>query len=267
MRDKKMPVYFISHGGGPWPWLSGPYRDAYHHLEVSLQALPSELPRKPQAILMISGHWEENKFSIMTNPHPSMLYDYGGFPEHTYHIKYPAPGSPELASRVHSLLSAAGFQSQNNSERGFDHGAFTPLAVSFPQADIPVVQLSLRSDYDPEAHIQVGRALASLRDEGILIIGSGLSYHNLRLFDQRASKPSREFDTWLQNTLKLDPQSRLEKILEWEKAPSARLAHPQEDHLLPLMVSLGAAENEVARLSYHEDQFFGGISVSSFCFG
>jgi aromatic ring-opening dioxygenase catalytic subunit (LigB family) len=263
----KMPVYFISHGGGPWPWLQGPYREAYRQLEASLQKLPQELPEKPKAILMISGHWEENTFSIMTHPKPEMLYDYGGFPEHTYHIKYSAPGSPELAFKVQSLLKDAGITAQLNPHRGFDHGTFTPLAVSYPNADIPVVQLSLRKDYDPEIHLQVGKALASLRDEGVLIIGSGLSYHNLRLFDQRASKPSREFDSWLQTTLKLDPKERREKLLDWEKAPSARLAHPQEDHLIPLMVAVGAAENETSQLSYHEDQFMGGIAVSSFRFG
>lgn len=263
----KMPVYFISHGGGPWPWLQGPYREAYRQLEASLQKLPQELPEKPKAILMISGHWEEESFSIMTNPKPEMLYDYGGFPEHTYHIKYAAPGSPELALKVQSLLKDAGITAKLNPHRGFDHGTFTPLAVSYPDADIPVVQLSLREDYDPEVHLQVGKALASLRDEGVLIIGSGLSYHNLRLFDQRASKPSHEFDAWLQTTLKLNPKERREKLLEWEKAPSARLAHPQEDHLIPLMVAVGAAENETSQLSYHEDQFMGGIAVSSFRFG
>jgi len=263
----KMPVYFISHGGGPWPWLQGPYREAYRQLEASLQKLPQELPEKPKAILMISGHWEENSFTIMTHPKPEMLYDYGGFPEHTYHIKYAAPGSPELAFKVQALLKEVGIKANLDPHRGFDHGTFTPLAVSYPNADIPVVQLSLRADYDPETHLKVGRALASLRDEGVLIIGSGLSYHNLRLFDQRAAKPSHEFDAWLQTTLNLNPKERSEKLLEWENAPSARLAHPQEDHLIPLMVAVGAAENETTQLSYHEDQFMGGIAVSSFRFG
>jgi aromatic ring-opening dioxygenase catalytic subunit (LigB family) len=264
----KMPVYFISHGGGPWPWLQGPYREAYKQLESSLQKIPGELPEKPKAILMISGHWEEKNFSIMNHPQPPMLYDYGGFPEHTYRIKYSAPNSPELVSRIQSLLNSVGIHSDLDPNRGFDHGTFTPLAVSYPNADIPVVQLSMRADYDPEIHLKIGQALAPLRDEGILIIGSGLSYHNLRMFDQRAAKPSHEFDAWLQDTIiKSEPQQRWAQLIEWEKAPSARLAHPREDHLIPLMVAVGAAGDEMGKLSYHEDDFMGGIAVSSFRFG
>ena len=264
----KMPTYFISHGGGPWPWLDGPYREAMRPLEQSLQQLPKELPEKPKAILMISGHWEDDQFSIMASPHPQMLYDYGGFPEHTYHIKYSAPGSPELALKVQSLLKNAGLNARLDAERGFDHGTFAPLAVSYPNADVPVIQLSLRADYDPETHLKVGRALAPLREEGILIVGSGLSYHNLRMFDQRAAMPSHEFDDWLQKTLiNSQPKERSARLLAWKDAPSARLAHPQEDHLLPLMVAVGAAEDEQGRLSYHEDAFLGGLAVSSFRFG
>lgn len=264
----KMPVYFISHGGGPWPWLQGPYREAYKELEASLKKLPTDLPEKPKAILIISGHWEEKNFSIMTNPKPPMLYDYGGFPEHTYRIQYPAANSLELVSRVESLLKGIGISADLDPNRGFDHGTFTPLAVSYPDADIPVVQLSMRDDYDPETHLKIGQALAPLRDEGILIIASGLSYHNLRLFDQRAAKPSHEFDAWLQDTIiHSNATDRRAKLLEWDKAPSARLAHPQEDHLIPLMVAVGAAEGEAGKLSYHEDDFMGGIAVSSFRFG
>lgn len=264
----RLPTFFISHGGGPWPWLEGSMREAMKNLRRSLEALPKELPEKPKAILMISGHWEEEGFAIMSSPNPGMLYDYGGFPAYTYQIKYPAPGSPELAARVHDLLSKAGIDSQLDPVRGFDHGMFSPMAVSYPDADMPVVQLSIRNDYDPVAHLNLGRALAPLRDEGILIIGSGLSYHNLRSFDARAEKPSREFDAWLSETLvENSPEERKQRLLEWERAPSARLAHPQEDHLIPLMVAVGAAEEDSAIRFYHEDDFFGGISVSSFRFG
>lgn len=265
---KKMPTYFISHGGGPWPWLEGSYRAAYGQLEKSLSALPLELPERPKAILMVSAHWEEEDFTIMTSPQPPMIYDYGGFPEHTYHIKYAAPGSPELAQKVQALLKNDGILSRLNAERGFDHGTYTPLAVAYPKADIPILQLSIKSDYNPEAHLKLGRALAPLREAGILIIGSGLSYHNLRLFDQRAAQPSHEFDSWLQETLiHSSTKERSAKLLLWENAPSARIAHPQEDHLLPLMVAVGAAEDEPCKLSYHEDGFLGGIAVSSFRFG
>lgn len=264
----KMPTYFISHGGGPWPWLEGNYRQAYNVLEKSLKELPDHLPAIPKALLVISGHWEEKKIGIMSSLAPGMIYDYGGFPEHTYHIKYSAPGDPALALQVQSLLSAAGIESELNEQRGFDHGTYTPLAVAYPKANIPIVQISMRADYNPEAHLNLGRALAPLRNEGVLIIGSGLSYHNLRLFDQRASKPSHEFDLWLQQILlQSDFKERSSKLIDWEKAPSARIAHPAEDHLLPLMVAVGAAEDEKGQLCYHEDHFFGGIAVSSFRFG
>jgi aromatic ring-opening dioxygenase catalytic subunit (LigB family) len=252
---KRMPTYFISHGGGPWPWLAGRFRDALEPLKISLEALPSELPEAPKAILMVSGHWEENDVTIMSSPKPGMVYDYSGFPQHTYQIQYPAPGEPRLAERVNALLRDAGIKSHLDPSRGFDHGAFVPLAVSWPNADIPVVQLS------------IGRALAPLRDEGVLIIASGLSYHNLRVFDARAAKPSHEFDTWLQDTLlKSSSQDRSRKLIDWEKAPSSRLAHPQEDHLIPLMVAVGAAESDEAELTYHDDNLLGGIAVSSFRF-
>jgi aromatic ring-opening dioxygenase catalytic subunit (LigB family) len=264
----RMPTYFISHGGGPWPWLDGSFREAFETLKISLEALPNELPEKPKAILMVSGHWEEKNFAIMSSPKPAMVYDYSGFPAHTYQIKYPAPGSPEVAARVQELLNQAGIESRLDPTRGFDHGTFAPLAVAYPDADVPVVQLSVRRDYDPAAHFELGRALAPLRDEGVLIIGSGLSYHNMRMFDARAVKPSHEFDEWLSDTL-IDstPSDRSKRLLDWEKAPSARLAHPQEDHLIPLMVAVGAAGDDPASLCYHEEQFMGGIAVSSFRFG
>jgi len=263
----RMPTYFISHGGGPWPWLDN-MREVFKHLKVSLEAMPGELPEKPKAILMISGHWEEHDFAIMSSPRPGMEYDYYGFPEHTYRIKYPAPGSPEVAARVQALLTEAGIKSSLDPDRGFDHGTFAPLAVSYPNADVPVVQLSIKKGYDPEAHLKLGRALAPLRDEGVLIIGSGLSYHNLRAFNASAVKPSHEFDGWLRQTLlESVPAVRRQRLMEWEKAPSARFAHPQEDHLIPLMVAVGAAEEDHAVLCYHEDELMGGIAVSSFRFG
>ncbi|HET9122309.1 MAG TPA: class III extradiol ring-cleavage dioxygenase [Acidiferrobacteraceae bacterium] len=263
-----MPTYFLSHGGGPWPWLEGPYREACRLLEDSLRRLPQDLPEPPRAILMVSGHWEEREFAVMGNPQPKMLYDYAGFPEHTYHVQYPAPGAPALAVRIQTLLRSAGLKAHLDADRGFDHGVFAPLAVAFPAADVPVTQLSLRADLDPEVHLAAGRALASLRDEGILIIGSGLSYHNLRLFDPRAAAPSRAFDDWLQTTLlHTAAPARSVRLRAWDSAPSARTAHPRADHLLPLMVAVGAAETDTAALAYHEDAFLGGIAVSSFRFG
>jgi aromatic ring-opening dioxygenase catalytic subunit (LigB family) len=169
---------------------------------------------------------------------------------------------------VRGLIEGAGFAARLDPRRGFDHGAFTPLAVIYPDADVPVLELSLWHDYDPAAHLAVGRALAPLRDEGVLIVGSGLSYHNLRDFGPGAKVPSAAFDRWLQQTLvDASPAERDARLIAWETAPSARQAHPQEEHLLPLMVAVGAAGDDRATCVYHQDDFFGGITVSSFRFG
>jgi aromatic ring-opening dioxygenase catalytic subunit (LigB family) len=265
---KRLPTYFLSHGGGPWPWLSGPFREHYRQLEASLQATGRELAGKPRAILVVSGHWEAAEFTVMTSPHPGMVYDYTGFPDHTYAVQYPAPGSPELAARVQGLLEAAGLAARPDDRHGFDHGCFAPLAVMFPAADVPVVQLSLKAGYDPQAHLAAGRALAPLRDEGVLILGSGLSYHNLREFGEQAKGASAAFDAWLQETLlRSPPAERTRRLLQWETAPAARRAHPREDHLIPLLVAVGAAEDEAAACVYHEQDFFGGVTASSFRFG
>ncbi len=268
-QQMRLPTYFISHGGGPWPWLKEGMRGAYDKLEASLKELPRETGTPPpQAILAVSGHWEEREFTVMSGARPPMLYDYSGFPEHTYRIEYAAPGAPQVARRVLELLAAAGLGAREDAARGFDHGVYAPLAVAYPEANVPVLQLSIRSDYDPETHLAAGRALAPLRDEGVLILGSGLSYHNLRQFDERARVPSREFDEWLTAAVcgaRAEERNRL--LRDWQRAPSARAAHPREDHLIPLMVAAGAAEAEAAVRVYHEDAFFGGITVSSFRFG
>lgn len=265
----KLPTYFISHGGGPWPWLKNEWGNAMQQLEASLKDIPRQLGVTPKAVLVISGHWEAPEFTVMASPKPPMVYDYSGFPEHTYHVQYPAPGSPALAARVEELLKAAGIPVRQDSARGYDHGTFTPLVAMYPDADVPVVQLSLKHGYDPEAHLALGRALAPLREEGVLIIGSGLSYHNLyEMMSPRAKDASAQFDGWLQEALlKSDPQARVKKLLRWDQAPSARRAHPEEDHLIPLMVAVGAAEDEDATCVYHEDAFFGNVTASSFRFG
>jgi aromatic ring-opening dioxygenase catalytic subunit (LigB family) len=267
----RLPTYYLSHGGGPWPYLTGDFRKEFDVLEASLKEIPRALAVRPKAILMVSGHWEEPQFSVMTHERPPMVYDYSGFPEHTYHVQYSAPGAPALAARTQKLLGDAGISVHADPRRGFDHGTFAPLAAMYPKADVPVFQLSLRADYDPAAHLAVGRALAPLRDEGVLIIGSGLSYHNLRRFGVEGAKASAEFDAWLSDVLNAgshsDPAARAERLKAWAKAPSARLAHPQEDHLIPLMVALGAAEKDASSRVYHEDKFFGGLTVSSWRFG
>src|SRR6185437_4263351 len=154
--------------------------------------------------------------------------------------------------------------------RGFDHGTYSVLAVTHPQADVPVFQVSIRADYDPQAHVRLGRALAPLRDEGVLIIGSGSSYHNLRRFfgPRGRNEDSAKFDTWLRETLvESAPSRRSQRLLEWERAPAAREAHPREDHLMPLHVVAGAAEGEPGRIVYRQDDFLGTIALSSYRFG
>ncbi|NYT63932.1 dioxygenase [Alcaligenaceae bacterium] len=264
----KLPVYFISHGGGPWPYIPA-MQASNTALAASLADIPKQLGRTPKAILMVSAHWEtQGTFAVMTSPHPAMLYDYYGFPEHTYQIQYPAAGSPELALRVQQLLSGAGLPIAADPERGFDHGAFVPAYVMYPQGNVPMVQLSIDAAYNPALHWELGSALAPLREEDILIIGSGLSYHNLRQIYGGGSEASAQFDAWLQQTvLHAPPEQRAALLASWESAPAARLAHPREDHLIPLMVAAGAAETDPATCVYHEAQAFAGITVSSFRFG
>ncbi len=186
---------------------------------------------------------------MSTAVQPPMEYDYSGFPEHTYRIQYKAPGSPSLAARVRALLDAAGLQCGEDVTRGFDHGTFVPLGLMFPQADVPIVLLSMKSNYDPDEHIRAGQALLPLRDEGVLIIASGLTYHNMRGFGRSESMAvSETFEAYLNDAISTpDVVARLDKIRHWERAPAARLAHPREDHLIPLMVAVGAAGDDAGR--------------------
>jgi len=263
----RLPVYFISHGGGPWPWIPD-MRERLGTLEASLADMPRQIGRTPRAVLVVSGHWEADTFQVMSTPRPPMVYDYRGFPPHTYSIRYDAPGAPEVAARVRDLLQAAGIPAGLDDRQGFDHGTFSPLVVMYPDADVPVLQLSLKTGYDVDAHLAAGRALAPLRDEGVLIVGSGLSYHNLRNFGPGAAAPSAAFDAWLRQVLApASAAARAEALRGWDRAPSARLAHPQEDHLVPLMVAAGAAGDDPSTLVYHDAHVFGGVTASSWRFG
>lgn len=262
----RLPTYFISHGGGPWPWLAG-MRQQLALLEASLARMPDEIGQTPKAVLVISGHWEAGDFAVMTSAKPPMVYDYYGFPPETYEISYPAPGAPQIAQRAADLIAAAGLPVHLDPAQGFDHGTFAPLAIIYPDADVPVFQVSLRANYDPAEHLALGRALAPLRDEGVLIIGSGLSYHNLGLMGPAAKTPSDGFDAWLTEAMALSPLARTAALVDWEQAPYARTCHAQEDHLVPLFAALGAAEGDVATRVYHEQGLFGGVTASSFRFG
>ncbi|RZL94775.1 MAG: dioxygenase [Variovorax sp.] len=264
----RLPTYFISHGGGPWPWMKQEMGSTYARLEAALADMPRQIGRTPRAILMVSAHWEAPAFTVQASAKPPMVYDYGGFPAHTYQVHYDAPGSPELARRVRQLIAAAGMPAVLDADRGFDHGAFSPMAAIYPQADVPMVQLSLKRGLDPAEHFALGRALAPLRDEDVLIVGSGLSYHNLRNFGPQAHAVSKAFDDWLDETVvQGPPDRRAARLDDWASAPSARAAHPREEHLIPLMVAAGAAETEAGVRVYHEEAFMGGLVVSSYRFG
>lgn len=263
-----LPTFFLNHGGGPWPWMDGPMRRGYDQLEASLQAVIPALDEKPKAILVVSAHWEEAVPHVSTHPAPPMLYDYYGFPEHTYHIRYAAPGSPDLAMRVRDLLRAGGMDCREDAQRGFDHGTFSMMQPIRPEADIPIVQLSVLTSFDAAAHIAMGRLLQPLRDEGVLVLGSGLSYHNLRAFGAQGHTASHAFDRWLRENLAgVDAAPRLAALERWTEAPAALQAHPRPEHLLPLMVIAGAAGQDPCSIQFHQDDFFGGLAVTSFRFG
>jgi aromatic ring-opening dioxygenase catalytic subunit (LigB family) len=262
----RMPVVFLPHGGGPWPWVDLSLFEPSERddLAAYLSSVADVPKQRPKALLVVSAHWEERVPTVMTSPQPPMLYDYYGFPPESYRITWPAPGSPELAARVQSLLHGAGFESATDANRGFDHGTFVPLKLTYPGADVPAVQLSLIKGLDPEQHIALGRALAPLRDEGIFIIGSGMSYHNLRNFGPAGSADSELFDAWLRETARLEQGERDRRLAQWQQAPRARAVHPREEHLLPLMVIAGAAGTDRATLAWNHT--FGRVRLSAYHF-
>lgn len=244
------PVLFIPHGAGPCFFMDWNPPGTWEGMAGFLKGVAASLPARPRAILMVSAHWRTPGFRVSAGEYPELIYDYHGFPDHTYELTYPAPGAPALAEQVDRLLSQAGLASQRDTERGFDHGMFVPLKLMFPEADIPVVQLSLRDDLDPAAHLAAGEALASLRDEGVLIVGSGMSFHNMRGYgDPRFAAISDEFDHWLSAAIEAAPEQRELALQRWEQAPSARLCHPPraEEHLLPLLVAAGAGGDSIGR--------------------
>lgn len=249
-QDRAQIVYF-SHGGGPLPLLGDP---GHRAMVDFMRRLPEQLAR-PEAILVISAHWEEGEATLLGAPRPPMLYDYYGFPAPAYEITYPAPGSPDLAGRIAGLLGESGIAARVDPRRGFDHGLFIPLKLIYPQAGIPSLQLSLLRGLDPAAHIALGRALRGLLPDNLLVIGSGFSFHNMAAFSwQGAGRPdpaNDAFQDWLIDacTAPLPQPERERRLVEWEQAPSARYCHPREEHLLPLHVCLGMA-GKPARLIF-----------------
>jgi aromatic ring-opening dioxygenase catalytic subunit (LigB family) len=248
MAETRQPSLFIPHGGGPCFFMDDPH-GLWAKLRRFLEGLPGALREPPTAILLVSGHWEADGFALTSNAHPSLIYDYYNFPPHTYELRYEAPGSPPLAARAETLLRNAGLKSSLDAERGLDHGVFIPLKVAWPEADVPIVQMSLDQSLDPELHLSAGKALAPLREEGVLIVGSGMSFHNMQAYrDPGALTPSARFDAWLDQAIEAAPPTRDYALAEWSKAPMARYAHPREEHLIPLMVAAGASEQPGTRV-------------------
>ena len=267
-QPSRMPAWFIPHGGGPCFFMDWNPLDAWLRMANFLKGLSGTLPSRPKAIVVVSAHWLESTVSVTGAKNPSLIYDYYGFPPHTYELKYPALGNPELAQTIVEALAQAQIAAKVDALRGFDHGLFVPMMLMFPKADIPVVQLSLNSNLDPRTQMELGQALQPLRDQGVLIIGSGMSFHNMRGYgDPKFGPISDEFDFWLTQTVQSQPLERFEALLNWDKAPHARQCHPpsQEEHLLPLMVAAGAASEEMGKRVFSDRVM--ETTLSAYTFG
>lgn len=240
-------IFFIPHGGGPLPLMDDP---GYARLAEMLQTLNGDV-QCHKAIIVVTAHWETERPTLTRLAQPAMLYDYYGFPQKAYEIVYPAPGAPALADRVADALAAQGFDPAFDDERGFDHGVYVPMTLIRPEADIPILQMSVLESLDPAQHIAMGRALAPFIGEDIALIGSGFSFHNLGALTGRAKfdvaegqAEAKAFHDWLDHSIcspQLGPDQREKALIDWASAPGARFCQPREEHLLPLHVCLGAA--------------------------
>jgi len=270
MTTQRVPTAFIPHGGGPWPILGldmmpPEETTALADYMRSIARVPAE---KPRALVVVSAHWEAEKVTINTGAEPELYFDYSGFPPESYELTWPAPGDPELAGEIEDLLRAGGLATARNADRGFDHGTFVPMILAYPEADVPVVQVSLKRGLDPAEHLAMGEALAPLRDRGVYILGSGNSFHNLRaLFgrDRTHVEAARAFDEWLAQAVARPRAERNAELSRWAEAPGARQSHPREEHLLPLMVVAGAAGEDPGRVAWRGSM--AGMALSAHHFG
>lgn len=268
MTTQTLPTLFVPHGAGPCFFMDWTPANTWSKMANWLRSVPELIGSQPKALLLISGHWEAPRFTVNAQAAPPLLYDYSGFPPHTYDLEYAAAGSPELASRVRVLLDAAGIDNEEEYARGLDHGVFIPMKVAFPDADVPIVQLSLKSGLSPAEHLALGQALAPLRQESVLIVGSGMSFHNMRRFrfdDTDVDPDSVHFDQWLSETVSLPARTREQRLIEWAAAPGGRASHPREEHLLPLYVVAGAAGDDNGQQVF-QDRVIGSMQ-SAFMFG
>jgi len=268
-KAEEMPTFFLSHGGGPCFFLESntpPMSEMDKNSDVDRwykTFAANFVTTKPSAILVISAHWEEAVVHVQSKAKPSLYFDYYGFPPHTYELTYPSPGNPQLAKKVVDLLTSANIKAQLDDKRDYDHGIFVPLKVMYPNADIPVVGMSLVSGLDPDLHFRIGQALQPLRKEGVLIVGSGFATHNTvaSFSDNNWAAP---WVDWLSKvvTKSSDPSELRRNLVQWSAAPQARKAHPREEHLIPLHVAAGAGGGKNAEIIL--DKFVGTLSFLSF---
>ena len=262
-----LPTLYIPHGGGPCFFMDPPANDPHRWdgLASYLRGIDASLGAPPRAVLVISGHWETEQPTVNVAERPTLLFDYHGFPEPTYRLKYPVAGAPDLEPRVRSLLAAAGFDLGVESKRGLDHGVFVPFMLIYPRANVPIMQLSLQQGLDPGQHLAIGRALAPLRKQGVLLVGSGMSYHNLAaMFSGGGTEAAVAFDAWLEEAV-TDTEARERRLTAWRDAPGGRESHPRAEHLLPLMVAAGAAVGDRAIRDFSES--IAGKPIAGFRFG
>jgi len=260
---KTASIIYIPHGGGPLPVMG---HEGHLKLVKFLRQIPEQLPL-PEAVAVISAHWEMDIPVITSGDSPHLIYDYFGFPEAAYKLQYPAPGAKDFAEQALGLLSQAGIKARTDEKRGFDHGLFIPLSLMLPQADVPCCQISLCADLDPSTHLNIGEALAALATQNIWILGSGFSFHNMAAFAMgrqrhgeddkidEIDEKNQAFQDWLKETCtsgNLSPEQRKDRMVRWEFAPHARTCHPREDHLLPLMVCMGTAGYEKGEVLFDD---------------
>lgn len=238
-------LLFVSHGGGPRPLFADP---EHQQLVAALKQYSAELKR-PDVIFVLSAHWEESEsLKVTASANPNLYYDYYNFPPESYEIQYPCPGAPELAAKIQETLQAKGLPTELETERGLDHDVFVPVKLLYPEADIPVLQLSMHSSLDADQHLAIGEALRDLDIENLLIIGSGFTFHNMRVFyvppSAEINTANSAFEDWLEETLysgELNYPQLRSALVDWEKAPYARFCQPREDHLIPLHMCAGIA--------------------------
>src|SRR5215470_18017203 len=259
MTSQQLPALFLSHGSPMLVFEDIPARHFIAGLARTIE--------RPKAILCISAHWETDRPTVSAATAPETIHDFYGFPDELYRLRYPAPGAPVLARRVVDLLDEAGLDGAIDPDRGLDHGAWNPLLLIYPEADVPVAQLSIQAHLDPAHHAKIGRALQPLRSEAVLVLASGGAVHNLRQFHIDREQPAPwavSFEEWLAGRIAAGDEEAL--VTYRQQRPDGRLAHPRDEHLLPLFVALGAGGGVPGR-PLHRSFAHGSLSMAAFAWG